>query len=171
MNLSGFKPLIEKFNSNHQVANFDCGEKELNQYLQKYALSNQQANSSQTYVASYETQIIGYYSLVVGSVFYSDAPDRVIKGQAKYPIPVMILARLAVDQKWQNQGIGKGLLKDALQSTAQAANIAGIRALLVHAKNKSVQEWYQKFDFEPSPTDELHLFLLLKDIKKYLVNS
>ncbi len=75
-------------------------------------------------------------------------------------------ARLAVDANWQRHGVGRGLLKDALLRTAQAADIAGIRALLVHAKDDSVKSWYEQFDFEPSPTDPLHLFLLLKDIKK-----
>ena len=87
---------------------------------------------------------------------------------AKHPVPVMLLARLAVDQRHHAQGIGKGLLKDALMRTAQASDIAGIRALLVHAKDEQAKQWYQHFDFEESPTDPLHLFLLVKDIQKIL---
>lgn len=164
------KPYIEKLAASHDVAAFDCGSEELNRFLQRFALANQQANTSQTYVALYEGALVGYYSLVVGSVAYVEAPVRVVKGQAKYPVPVMILARLAVAKQWQKQGIGKGLLKDALRRTAQVADIVGIRALLVHAKNEQARSWYEQFDFEPSPTDELHLFLLLKDIKKILIN-
>jgi predicted N-acetyltransferase YhbS len=165
---SDSKPSIEKLKSSHHVNNFDCGRVELNQFLYKYAWQNQQANSAQTYVACYEEKIIGYYSLTVGSVASKNAPLRVIKGQANYPIPVMILARLAVDKQWQKQGIGRGLLKDALKRTAQASDIAGIWALLVHAKDEKVRSWYEQFDFESSPTDELHLFLLLKDLKKII---
>jgi GNAT superfamily N-acetyltransferase len=80
----------------------------------------------------------------------------------------MILARLAIDRAEQRAGIGRALLKDALLRTAQAADIAGIRALVVHAKNEEAGRWYEQFDFEPSPTDPLHLFLLLKDLKKLL---
>lgn len=165
------KPYIEKLTASHNVAAFDCDSQELNRFLQKFALANQQANTSQTYVALYQGAIIGYYSLVVGSVTCAEAPVRVVKGQAKHPVPVMILARLAVAVQWQKQGIGRGLLKDALRRTAQAADIAGIRALLVHAKNERARNWYEQFDFDPSPTDELHLFLLLKDIKKILASS
>jgi len=168
MNESKHQLKIEKLNINHLLTNFDSGQLELNNYLKKYALVNQQANSAQTYVATYNGEVIGYYSLVVGSVSHQEAPKRVKKGQAQYPIPVLILARLAVTQPWQKQGIGKGLLKDALQRTAQAANLVGIRALLVHAKNTTAKQWYERFDFTPSPTDELHLFLLLKDINKIL---
>lgn len=78
----------------------------------------------------------------------------------------MILARLAVDKQWQRKGVGKGLLKDALRRTAQAAEIACIRALLAHAKDERARVWYEQFDFKPSPTDELHLFLLLKRHQK-----
>lgn len=160
------RPFIEKLAESHSVNNFDCGQVELNQFIQKYAYQNQKANSSQTYVSIYEGVVIGYYSLAVGSVIHSQAPDRVVKGQPKHPIPVMILARLAVDRQWQHRGVGKGLLKDALKRTAQSADIAGIRALLVHAKDADVKLWYEQFNFEPSLIDPFSLFLLLKDLKK-----
>jgi N-acetylglutamate synthase-like GNAT family acetyltransferase len=162
------QPFIEKLTAAHALTEFDCGRSELNQFIQKYAYQNQQANSSQTYVGIYENMVIGYYSLTVGSIVHTQAPDRVIKGQPRHPIPVMILARLAVDIRWQNRGVGKGLLKDALKRTAQAADIAGIRALLVHAKDLDVKLWYERFDFEPSPIDPFTLLMLLKDLKKAL---
>lgn len=159
---------IEKLTAAHVVTNFDCGQIELNKFTQRYAYQNQQANSSQTYLGISEQEVIGYYSLTVGSVIHSQAPDRVIKWQPKHPIPVMILARLAVDRRWQNRGVGRGLLKDALKRTAQAADLAGIRALLVHAKDAEVRRWYERFNFEPSEIDPLSLFLLLKDLKKII---
>lgn len=162
------KRRIEKLNASHDLDSFDCSKPSLNKFLKVHALVNQKANSASTYVAYEGEQIIGYYTLAVGSVVYADAPERITKGLAKHPIPVMLLARLAVDKEIQSQGIGKGLLKDALLRTVQAADIAGIRALLVHAKDQEAKRWYQRFDFEESPTDPLHLFLLLKDIKKAL---
>jgi len=102
----------------------------------------------------------------VGSVVHEAVPHRVLKGLARHPVPVMILARLAVDIGHQGKGLGQAILKDALLRTAQAAEIAGIRALLVHAKGESARQWYVSWDFDPSPTDPLHLFLLLKDLKK-----
>ena len=162
------KSVIEKLSPSHHIRDFDCGKQELNLFLLKYALQSQQSNSSQTYVAI-QDKIIGYYSLSVGAAEHHKAPTRVTKGMAKYPIPLMILTRrLAVDKGKQGKGIGKGLLKDALLRTLQAADIAGIRALIVHAKDQNAKHWYQQFDFEPSPTDPLHLYLLMKDIKKGL---
>ena len=112
--------------------------------------------------------VVGFYSLVVGSVDPQAAPSRVMKGIARHPVPVMILARLAVDKAHQRKSLGKALLKDALLRTAQAADIAGIRAILVHAKDDVARYWYESWEFEPSPTDPYHLFLMLKDLKNLL---
>lgn len=147
---------------------FDCGQPSLNQFLQRYALVNQKANSAQTYVCCLGGEVVGFYSLAVGSVDPEDAPARVMKGLARHPVPVMILARLAVDRDHQGKGLGKTLLKDALLRTAQAADIAGIRCLLVHAKDEAARRWYESWEFEPSPTDPYHLFLMLKDLKALL---
>ena len=147
---------------------FDCGQAPLNQFLQRYALVNQKANSAQTYVCCLGAEVVGFYSLAVGSVDPENAPARVMKGLARHPVPVMILARLAVDRDHQGQGLGKALLKDALLRTAQAADIAGIRCLLVHAKDEAARQWYESWEFEPSPTDPYHLFLMLKDLKALL---
>lgn len=159
---------VRKLRSVDNVDGFDCGQKELNEFLQKYALVNQKANGSQTYVCCSSDSVVGYYSLAVGGVVPETVPRRVLKGLARHPVPVMILARLAVDIEHQGKGLGQALLKDALLRTAQAAEIAGIRALLVHAKSESARQWYASWDFEPSSTDPFHLFLLLKDLKKVL---
>lgn len=150
------------------VEQFDCGQPALNQFLQRYALVSQQANSAQTYVCCLGGDVVGFYSLAVGSVDPVNAPARVSKGLARHPVPVMILARLAVDLQHQSKGLGKALLRDALLRTAQAADIAGIRCLLVHAKDEAARRWYVSWDFEPSPTDPYHLFLMLKDLKALL---
>jgi GNAT superfamily N-acetyltransferase len=157
---------IEKLQPRHAVDAFDCSNQDLNRFLRKYALPNQSSGASSTYVGLADQTVIGYYSLAVGSVEYEQAPERVTKGLAHHPIPVMLLARLAVDQQWQNKGVGAGLLKDAMLRTLQAADIVGIRALLVHAKDHQAKLFYQHFDFLPSPSDPLHLVILLKDVRK-----
>ncbi len=110
--------------------------------------------------------MVGFYSLAVGAVDHIDAPQRVKKGLARHPIPVMIIAQLAVDLRYQGIGIGRGLLKDSILRTINASDYAGIRAILVHAKDEKARTFYQQFDFEPSPIDPLKLMLLLKDAKK-----
>lgn len=159
---------VRKLLAADQVDAFDCGQAALNQFLQRYALVNQKANSAQTYVCCHGERVVGFYSLAVGSVDPDAAPSRVMKGLARHSVPVMILARLAVDKAHQRKGLGQALLKDALLRTAQAADIAGIRCLLVHAKDDAARQWYESWEFDPSPTDPYHLFLLLKDLKSLL---
>jgi GNAT superfamily N-acetyltransferase len=144
---------------------FDCDVPALNDYLKKYALTNQQNRSARTYVAKRGEAVVGYYTLAAGSVSRAETPARVAKGLARHPVPVILLARLAVDRSERGKGLGRGLLKDALLRAAQAAEIIGSRAVLVHAKDQAAKAFYQRFGFEPSPVDELSLFLLTKDLK------
>ena len=162
---------IEKLRADQAVSGFDCGQEDLNRYLLRYALVNLRAGAAQTYVALSGQTVVGYYSLAVGEVAYEDAPGRLSKGLARHPVPIMLLARLAVGNGSQGQGIGAGLLKDAMMRTVQAADIAGIRALAVHAKDENARRFYEHFGFMPSPTDALHLFLLVKDIKRLVFNQ
>ncbi len=157
-------PRIEKLQRHHNVDAFNCGQDNLNRYLIRHALNSQRANASQTYIGINEQDIIGYYTLTVGEVAYDGAPERLAKGLARHPIPVMLLARLAVDVNWQGKRVGAGLMRDAMQRTIQAADIAGIRAFIVHAKDNEAKQFYEHFDFKPSPTDPYHLYLLVKDI-------
>jgi GNAT superfamily N-acetyltransferase len=159
---------IEKLRRDHAIGAFDCGREALNRFLIRYAFQNQQAEASQTYVALAEEEIAGYYTLVVGQVEYAEAHERLTKGLAHHPVPIMLLARLAVAASWQGKGLGSGLLKDAMLRTLQAADIAGIRAFVVHAKDDAAKSFYERFDFVPSPSDPYHLFRLLKDIRAAL---
>jgi GNAT superfamily N-acetyltransferase len=136
----------------------------LNEYLKQYALQNQRKNAARTYVATRGDRVVGYYTLAYGSVSLAEAPPSVKVGLAKYPIPIILLARLAVDVTERGQGLGAGLLKDALLRTVQAAEIAGLRAVLVHAKDDAAKTFYLKFGFEPSSVDPYHLFLKVSDI-------
>jgi len=157
---------IEKLRRDHAVDDFDCGRAQLNKYLQRFAWQNQQAGASQTYMGVVADAIVGFHTLAAGQVMYDDAPQRLTKGLARHPVPLMLLARLAVDRRGQNQGIGKALLKDAMLRTLQAADIVGIRALSVHAKDEAAKRFYEHFDFVPSPSDPMHLFVLLKDVRQ-----
>lgn len=157
--------VIEKLRRDHGVDGLDCGKEALNRFLIRNAFQNQQANASQSYVLVRDGAVIGYHTLVVGEVAQSDAPERLKKGLARHPIPIMLLARLAVSREHQGKGIGPALLKDALLRTLSAADIAGIRAFAVHAKDEGARSFYEHFDFVASPTDPMHLFILLKDMK------
>ena len=157
---------IEKLRPDHPIESFDCGREELNRYLSRYAWTNQQAGAAQTYLGLVGNSVVGYYTLAVGQVSREAAPARLSKGLARHPVPIMLLARLAVDRRWQGHGVGKAFLKDAMRRTLQAADIAGIRAFAVHAKEEAAQNFYQKFDFSPSPADPMHLFVLLKDVRR-----
>lgn len=158
-------PRIEKLTRTHDVESFDCGNEALNRFLGLHALQNQFAGSSTTYVGLVEAEIVGFHTLVYGSVDYDQAPARLAKGLAKHPIPLMVLARLGVSTRWQGKGVGAGLLKDAVLRTLQAAEIAGLRGLAAHAKDDSARAFYERYGFEPSPTDPYHMIVLLKDIK------
>jgi GNAT superfamily N-acetyltransferase len=160
----GFR--IEKLHRRHAVEAFDCGEDALNRFLLRFALPNQMANASQTYIGlADDDAVVGFYTLVVGEVRYENAPERLTTGLARHPVPVMLLARLGVGETWQGKEIGAGLLRDAALRTLQVADIAGLRALVVHAKNEAARSFYERYDFQPSPTDPLHIFALIKDLR------
>ncbi len=148
----------------HDRSRFDCGVLALDEYLKQYALQNQKRHAARIYVATRGNRIVGYYTLAFGSVGVDEAPTSVKAGLAKHPIPVILLARLAVDTTERGQGLGAGLLKDALLRTVQAAEIAGLRAMIVHAKDDAAKAFYEKYGFEPSPIDNYHLYLKVSDI-------
>lgn len=157
---------IEKLARHQAVEEFDCGQAALNRFLLRFALPGQYANASQTYVGLADAEIVGFYTLVVSEVAYADAPERLTKGLARHPVPLMLLARLAVSVRWQGQGVGAGLLKDAMRRTVRVAEIVGIRALAAHAKDDAARAFYEHFGFVSSPTDPLHVFLLTKDLQR-----
>lgn len=157
---------IEKLNRSHKVEDFDCGREVLNTFLNRYALTNQRSEASQTYLALSDETVVGYYTLVVSEVAYEGAHERLTKGLARHPVPIMLLARLAISTTWQGRGLGSGLLKDAMRRTVQAADIAGIRAFAVHAKDDEARAFYEHFGFTPLPSDPYHLFRLVKDLRK-----
>jgi GNAT superfamily N-acetyltransferase len=158
----------EPLHAKHDVGAFDCGRQELNDYLSNRALADQKAEKSRTYVVCRDTRVIAYFSLAAGSVEPEAAPERVAKGQGRQPIPVILLARLAVAVSEQGRGLGEAILMEALRRCAAAANVIGARAVIVHAKDQKARSFYEKYGFEPSPTNPLHLVLLVKDIRRSL---
>jgi len=153
---------IEKLQRTHTVDAFTCGQPELDRFLIRHALQAQQMNSSQTYVGVSDKTVVGFYTIVAGEVRCADAPERLVKGMPHHPIPLLILARLAVHNEWEGRRIGAGMLLDALGRILQVADIVGVRSLAVHAKDDSAAAFYRHFGFVPSVTDSRHLFMLIK---------
>jgi GNAT superfamily N-acetyltransferase len=151
--------------SEDDIGEFDSGEPTLDDWLRKRALANQATGASRCFVTCRDGRVVGYYALATGSVQHLEASRRIGQGMPD-PIPVVLLGRLAVDQKEQGRRLGSNLLRDAIARTVEAAEVIGIRALLVHALHERARDFYLHYDFEPSPTDPLHLMLLMKDARK-----
>jgi GNAT superfamily N-acetyltransferase len=168
-NLPSFE--IEKLGKQHDLSSFDCGKPSLNDWLKRFALTNQQNDSASTYVAQHTGKVVGYYSLSAGSVRKEESPARVAKGLANHPIGVILLARLAVDRTQQGTGLGKALLADALSRALEACDAIAARAVLVHAIDEQAVAFYRKFGFESSPLDPKQLMLLMKDLRAALTSQ
>ncbi|SFH61375.1 GNAT family N-acetyltransferase [Planctomicrobium piriforme] len=151
------------------LAGFDSGEPVLDEWLRKQSLQNEASGASRTYVVleSGTQRVVAYYSLATGAVLRANSPGGVRRNMPE-PIPVMVLGRLAVDQQWQGHGLGQGLLRDAILRTLQAAEIAGIRALLVHALSDAAKKFYEHCGFQTSPIDPLTLMLRLSAAARLL---
>jgi len=164
-------PLIppEALNSGHSVSLFDCGKPVLNDWLVRHARQAQAGGSAKTFVVVDRNRIVGYFSLTVGQVDTLKVPERIRKGMGQYPIPVVLLARLAVSLHHQGRGIGRGLLQDAIRRTLVMAEHAGIRALLAHPIDEDATRFYLRFGFVASPLREQQLLLLLKDARRLLL--
>jgi GNAT superfamily N-acetyltransferase len=156
---------IERLARTHHVESFTCGSVELDRFLIRHAQQAQHAHSSQTYVAVSGGEVVGFHTIVAGEVRHAEAPERVAKGMPRHPIPLLVLARLAVHIQAQGRGIGAILLRDALGRTLQVAEMIGVRALAVHAKDDKAVAFYRHFGFSPSPSDARHLFMIIKDIR------
>jgi GNAT superfamily N-acetyltransferase len=159
---------IEKLTREHNASSFDCGKAPLNDWLKRFALTNQQSDSARTYVIHRARRVVGYYSLTAGSVRKEESSARIAKGLANHPIGVILLARLAVDKSEHGSGLGKRLLVDALSRCMEAADAIGARAILVHAIDHEAAAFYKKFGFDASPLDPKQLMLLMKDLRTTL---
>ena len=158
----------QALNAKHQLDGFDCGKPALNDWLVRHAMQAQSSGSARTCVVVEGDRVVGYFSLAVGQADAMEVPERVRKGMGGYPIPVVILARLAVSLKDQGKGIGIGMLQEAIRRTMAIADQAGVRALLTHPIDDEASRFYRRFGFESSPIREQQLLLLLKDARKLL---
>lgn len=153
----------------HDRGAFACGEPELDRWLADHALGAQASGSARVFVSADGSRVVGYYALAAAQLKPGEAAERALKGQPQQqPIPAVLLARLAVDLDHQGNGLGRSLLQDGMLRADAAAEQLGIRLMLVHAKNEGAGRWYRRFGFEESPTDPLHLMLLMKDLRAYL---
>jgi len=159
----------EPLDKRHRLEEFECGEPALDDWLHRYARQAQAAGSARVFVTTSEGDaVIGYYALAAASLDPQAAIARIRKGEAQRPVPVVLLARLAVDRSHQGRGVGRSLLQDAVLRCLQASESIGVRAMLVHAKHDAARAWYEKYGFEPSPTDPLHLMILIKDLRAHV---
>lgn len=158
----------EKLRADHDLSLFDCGEPALDDWLRRRALQNEESGASRTYVVRAGKRVVGYYALAVGSVAHGEAPGRVRRNMPD-PVPVVILGRLAVDRSYHGRNLGAGLLRDAVLRTLQAADIAGIRALLVHAISDRAKQFYEKWGFVVSPVDPMTLMITVAEAARTLV--
>ena len=152
----------EKLNSSHQIESFDSGNSQLDDWLKRRALKNELERASRTYVLCAEDIVVAYYCLANGAVAQITATGKVRRNMPD-PIPVMIIGRLAVAQQWHGMGIGRALLRDAVLRTLQAAEIAGIRAILVHAISEDAKQFYEKCGFTASPIEPMVLMVKVSD--------
>lgn len=157
----------EKLRPDHNVSGFDSRVPSLDDWLRRRALQNQISGASQTYVISVGARVVGYYALANGAVALREATGRVRRNTPD-PVPVMVIGRLAVDKAFQGRGLGQALLRDAVLRTVQAADIAGIRAMLVHAISEDAKLFYERRGFRPSPLDPMTLMVTVADAVKSL---
>ena len=157
----------------HAVVGFDCGSVAQSEWLVQHALQAHRAGLSRVYVVrgldQPDGRVVGYYALAAGSVAPADASRRMMQGAGRYHQPVVILTRLGVDRAVQGAGLGRALVVDALRRIAAASEVIGVRALLIHCESEAARDFYLRLaKFDPSPTDPMHLLLMMKDLRRAL---
>jgi predicted N-acetyltransferase YhbS len=160
----------EPLRGKHSTGGFECGEDSLDTWLARHARQAEASGSARVFVTTIDGEtVVGFYALAAASVVPKDATERLMRGQSKHqPVPAILIGRLAVDSDHQGNQLGRSLLQDALLKSATAADSIGARAVIVHAISDRAVHFYERFGFEPSPTDPHHLILLMKDLRKLL---
>lgn len=156
----------------HDLAGFECRSEEQTEWLRRHARQSSSSGTTRVLVVTSTDSkvVVAYYAWCMASVSLADAPVRLRKGAGRYPQPVALLARLGVDREHEGNGLGAGLLQDVIARTHALGSEIGCRGLLVHAETDEARTFYEHLipEFESSPTDPLHLFLLMKDIRRTL---
>ena len=160
---------IEPLAPTHQTDAFDCGSEAQSTWLRRHALQAHRSDTCKVYVVCRqgESAVAGYYALAAGSVGHEAASPHMLKGVGRYPVPVILLTRLGVDLAEQGRGLGSALVQDAFRQAVAISDRAGVRALLIHCESPHASDFYRRIDpgFEQSPTDPLHLLLLMADLR------
>lgn len=160
----------EKLRADHDLSDFESGEPALDDWLRRRALSNEDSGASRTYVVCAGQKVVAYYALAVGAIAHAGAPGRIRRNMPD-PVPVMVIGRLAVHKDYQGKKIGPSLLRDAILRTLRAADIAGIRAILVHAISERARRFYEDCGFIASPVDPLTLLITVAEAVKAFVGK
>ena len=161
--------VITPLGKQHDRKNFDCGEASLDLYLHRYANQDIRRRVNRVFVASppgEPRRVIGYYSLSAGSLATADLPEKLSHRLPRYPVPVALLGRLAVDKPYQGQGLGAVLIADALQRIALASRLMAVYAVVVDALNENAAKFYRQFGFIQLPSQPLKLFLPMDTVTK-----
>ena len=157
----------EPITTNHQIGDFTSGVVSLDEWLKRRAIANQASGAARTFVVCEAHKIISYYALASGSVTVAGAPGRFRRNMPD-PIPVVVLARLAVDRAYHGRGLGRALVRDAARRVVHAADAIGIRGIVVHAISDDAKAFYLALGFDPSPIEPMTLMITLADIRKSL---
>jgi ribosomal protein S18 acetylase RimI-like enzyme len=160
--------LLERLDAHHDVTTFNSGNEDLDTWLQRHALAAQRMDSARTFVATRSGRVIGYFSLTMGSVLRADAPAKLIRGMPAYPVGMVLLARLAVDQSQQGKGVGAMLLAEALRKAVAAGEVAAARLIVVDAVDDSAAAFYQGYGFIGTPENPLRYYRRMKDVRASL---
>lgn len=156
----------------HLLDEFECGSTEQTEWLQRFARQSASMGTTKVFAVTQtgSDRVVAYYGWCLAQLGIGDAPERLRKGAGRYPQPVALLARLGVDLAHEGNGLGAGLLTDVIARVAALSGEIGCRGILVHTESQAARDFYLHLvpEFEQSPTDELHLVLMLKDIRRAL---
>ncbi|MDT5235057.1 MAG: hypothetical protein QOF47_1044 [Mycobacterium sp.] len=160
--------LLERLDAHHDVSTFNSGNEDLDTWLQRHALAAQRMDSARTFVATRSGRVIGYFSLTMGSVLRADAPAKLVRGMPAYPVGMVLLARLAVNQSQHGKGVGAMLLAEALRKAVAAGEVAAARLIVVDAVDDSAAAFYQRYGFIGTPENPLRYYRRMKDVRASL---
>jgi len=163
--------LLERLDAHHDVSIFDSGNEVLDGWLRRHAIAAQRLDSARTFVATRNGRVIGYFSLTMGSMHRAEAPVKLVRGMPAYPVGMVLLARLAVDQSQQGRGVGAMLLAEALRKAIAAGEVAAARLIVVDAVDEDAAAFYQRYGFVRTPQNPLRLYRRMKDVRASLDSS
>ena len=157
----------ERLTEHHDISDFDCGVPSLTEWLKRSGLKNERNDGSRTYVVCDGQAVVAYYTLATGAIHRAEAAGKVRRNMPE-PVPLVVLGRLAVDERYQGRGIASGMLRDGVLRVLAASEQVGIKALLVHALSEDAKRFYLRHGFQVSPADEMTLMVTIKDARAHL---